>query len=480
MGIEYRMYIGGGFCAAGSGGKLGVVNPATEEIIREIPYGGRADAARAVAAAVDAFPGWRTLTAHERGRFLLRIAALMRERSEEMARTLTMEVGKPLAESRGEILGAAGQFEWYGEEVKRRWGEWVPTHAPEKRLLTTRMPVGVVGAIAPWNFPVLLLARKAAPALACGCTVVCKPASHTPLATMEMFNLIHEAGLPPGAANLVAGPPGEIADEFMENPAVRKVSFTGSVEVGKDLMKRASASLKRLSLELGGHSPFIVCDDVSAKEAAGKAVFAKFRNMGQVCISPSRFYVPEAMVDEFAGLAAEGARSLRLGNGLSKDTDAGPLHDRLRLAAVEALVQDVVDKGGRVVCGGRRPSGKGFERGFWYEPTVVTGVTPEMVIMQEEPFAPILPVIGYRGLDQAVAEANRTPFGLAAYLLTHDLGRAFRLAEALEAGIIGVNDPSPAAAQVPFGGMKESGMGREGGAEGIDAYTEKKYLSIVI
>jgi len=297
---------------------------------------------------------------------------------------------------------------------------------------------------------------------------------------MEMWNLIHQAGLPKGVANLVTGPPREIADEFLENPEVRKISFTGSVAVGKQLMAGAAAQLKRLSLELGGHSPFIVCDDVPVEEAAAKAVLAKFRNMGQVCISPSRFYVPESMRKEFEKQCAKKAAALRIGNGLDPDIDVGPLHDKHRLAATEALVQDMLDKGASILCGGRRPEGEKYERGYWFEPTVATGVTKDMVIMQEEPFAPILPVIGYDDLDQAVRQANDSPFGLAAYVITNDLGRAFKLGEALEAGIIGINDPSPAAAQAPFGGMKESGMGREGGHQGIDAYTETKYISMVL
>jgi succinate-semialdehyde dehydrogenase/glutarate-semialdehyde dehydrogenase len=478
--VEYGLFIDGGFGEAEAGGRLGIVNPATEEIVREVPYGSRPDAARAFAAAAAAFNAWRDRTAYERARPLVAAAELIRGRVEAIARTLTMEVGKPLLESRGETLAAAAQFEWYAEEAKRRLGEWVPTHAREKRLLTLRQPVGVVAAIAPWNFPLLLLARKAAPALAAGCTVVARPASSTPLATMEIWNCLAEAGFPKGVTNLVTGPPGDFADEAIENPAVKKISFTGSVPVGKELWRRAAATMKRLSLELGGHSPFIVCDDMPAEEAAQKAVAGKFRNMGQVCISPSRFYVPEKMKAEFEAAAVRFASALRLGNGLDPASEAGPVHDRLRVASCEALVEDVVKKGGRVLAGGRRPEGPAFRRGFWFEPTVVTEVNREMVLMREEPFAPILPIIGYRDLEEAVREANDTPFGLAAYVLTRDLGRAFRLGEALEAGIVGINDIAPAAASVPFGGMKESGLGREGGHEGIDAYTEIKYLSIVI
>ncbi len=478
--FEYRMYINGAFTDAPDGRAIEVIDPATGEAIREVAYGNADSARRAVDAAHAAFPGWSATNVYKRCELVARVAALMRENLESLAETLTREVGKPLGESRGELMGALSQFEWYAEEVKRRWGEWVPSSADNKRLITMRMPVGVAAAIAPWNFPALLLARKVAPALACGCTVVGRPASQTPLCTMEIWNLIHEAGFPDGVVNLVTGPPGEQSDVFVEDERVRKLSFTGSVPVGKELMKRCSERMKRLSLELGGHSPFIVCDDVSMAEAAERAVFGKFRNMGQVCISPSRFFVPESMYEEFCSEAARRTEALKIGNGLDPDTDVGPLHDALRVASTEALVEDIRAKGGKILCGGEKPTGPAYEKGFWFQPTVAAELNDEMIILNEEPFAPILPIIPYKDLDEAVAMANDTRFGLAAYLLTNDLGRAIRIGEALEAGIVGVNDPSPAAVQAPFGGMKESGMGREGGREGVDAYTEMKYLSIVI
>ncbi len=480
MSMEYKLYVNGEFIEGKEGQSMGVINPATEETIREVPYGSRYEAVQAVEAARSAYPDWRDNTPYQRAPLLLRIAGLMRSRADEMSRTLTMEVGKPLAESRGEIMGAAAQFEWYAEEVKRRWGEWIPSHMTDKRMMSTRSPLGVVGAIAPWNFPVLLMARKIAPALACGNAVVGRSATQTPLATMEMWNCIHEAGLPPGVANLITGPPADAADEFIGNPAVRKISFTGSVPVGKELLKRSADSLKRISLELGGHSPFIVCDDASPEDAARLAVFGKYRNMGQVCISPSRFFVPSRMKDEFLARAAEFASALRIGNGLEPDVDVGPLHDRLRLAETEALLQDVADKGGKIVCGGKRPQGEKYKKGFWIEPAVVTEVNGDMIIMKEEPFAPIMPVMGYDDLDQAVEVANGTEFGLAAYVVTKRLDYAIKLSERLEAGIVGVNDPAPAAVQGPFGGVKASGMGREGGREGVDAYTELKFISMVI
>lgn len=480
MSSEYRLYIDGAWCEAASKKTIGVADPAKGEVFAEAAYAGREDAARAIAAAAAAFPGWSRLVAYERAEKVRRVADLIRERADLIARLVTREVGKTLAEAKGEVLGAAAVWEWSAEEAKRPAGEWMPSHVPGKRMLTLRMPVGVVGAIAPWNFPVMLLSRKLAPALAAGCTVIAKPATKTPLATVELFRCLEQAGFAPGVANLVIGPPGEVADEFMRNPAVRKISFTGSVAVGKQLMAQAAPQLKKLSLELGGHSPYIVAPDMPVAEAAEKAVAAKFRNMGQVCISPSRFYVPEKIIEAFTEAAAQKAGELRIGPGLDPDTQVGPLVDEDRVKATEALVADIEAKDGAIVCGGRRPPGEKYRRGCYFEPTVATGISQEMRIMQEEPFAPILPVIPYRDLEEAIREANDTPYGLAAYVATRDLGIAFRLGEALEAGIISINDPSPAAAQLPFGGMKQSGLGREGGRFGLEAYTEVKYLSIAL
>ena len=480
MTSDYLLFIDGAWRPAAGQGTLHILDPALAEPFAQVAYGGREDAARAIAAAARSFGPWSKKTVYQRAALLKKAADLIRERADRIAALVTREVGKPLAEAKGEVLGAAAVFEWSAEEAKRHFGEWVPSNSPGQRLLTLRVPVGVVGAIAPWNFPVLLASRKLAPALAAGCTVVAKPASKTPLGTVELFRCLEEAGFPAGTVNLVTGPPGEIADEFFANPAVKKISFTGSVEVGKELMAKAAPQLKKLSLELGGHAPFIVCPDVDVEEAAEKAVAAKFRNMGQVCISPSRFYVPADRAAAFTREAAQRASALKIGPGLEPGAQVGPLFDELRLKATEALVDDVKKKGGTVVCGGKKPAGEKFAKGWFFEPTVVTGVTKDMVLMQEEPFAPILPVIPYRDLDEAVREANDTRYGLAAYVLTHDLKTAFVLGETLEAGIISVNDVSPAAAQAPFGGMKQSGLGREGGRQGLEAYTEVKYLSIVL
>ncbi len=478
MAATYKMFIDGEWTDAKSGKTLGVINPANEEIIAEIPYGGREDAARAVAAAARAFPEWSAKTAYERAAVLKRTAELMRERLEAMARTLTMEEGKVLQEARGELNGSAAYFEWFAEEAKRAYGEIIPPTLPNKRLWTLKHPVGVVASIAPWNFPVLLQARKIAPALAAGCPVVARPASQTPLATMELFQCLQDAGAPAGVVNLVTGPPQEVTGEFMENRAVRKISFTGSTEVGKELMRRAADQVKRLSLELGGHAPVIVFPDVDVETAARVTTLGKFRNMGQVCISPTRIYVHDRIRKEFTEAAVEFSRSLRLGNGLDPNVDVGPLFEERNVQQTMAFVQDATAHGARVLTGGRKPEGDAYRRGFYFEPTVLTDISREMRLTCEETFGPIMPLLYFDRVEEALKAANDTHYGLAAYVMTADLKTALRMAEGLEYGIIGINDTVPATAQAPFGGMKESGIGREGAHEGLEAYLETKYISI--
>jgi succinate-semialdehyde dehydrogenase / glutarate-semialdehyde dehydrogenase len=476
----YRQYIDGTWTDSASGRHKEVIDPATAEPIASVPFGDRVDTAQALTAAGRAMPAWAAATAYERGQFLLRIAGLMRERIEPMARALTMEEGKTLAEARGELAGAAAQFEWYAEEGKRVYGEIIPTHVANKRLWTTRQPVGVVGSMAAWNFSVLLQARKIAPALAAGCTVVSRPSAGTPLATMLLFGCMADAGLPPGVANLVTGPASEVAAELMENPICRKISFTGSTAVGKELIRQSSDQVKKLSLELGGHAPMIVFDDVSVEQAVRLAVTGKFRNMGQVCISPSRFYVHENIIDAFTAETVRLTQALRLGDGLADGTDVGPLFELERVERTEALIADARDRGGRVVCGGSRPTDPALAKGYFFEPTVMVDVGDDALISSEEAFAPILPVYPFASADDAIARANDTPYGLAAYVQTRDIATMVRTTEALDYGIIGVNEVVPATAQAPFGGMKQSGVGREGGKEGINAYLETKYMSMSI
>jgi succinate-semialdehyde dehydrogenase/glutarate-semialdehyde dehydrogenase len=470
-----RMFIDGKWVAADSGRTLGVINPATEEVLAEIAYGGRAETRRAVEAAHRAMPGWMKLTSWDRAKVLKKTAELMRERCDAIARTLTLEQGKPLAESRAEILHSADTFEWYGEEGKRAYGQVIPQSVQGKRHVTVKHPVGVVGAISPWNFPITLQSRKIAPALAVGCTIVCKPASQTPLSLVQVFECMIEAGLPAGVANLVMGPAQEIADEFLENPVVRKISFTGSTEVGKQLMRGAADQMKRLSLELGGHAPFIVFPDADPEVGAKIAVTGKFRNNGQVCIAPSRFYVHKDVEKKFTEAAVEFAKSLKLGNGLDTGVEVGPMFEKKAMDNTIQLVEDARKTGAKVLTGGQRSDR--FERGYFFEPTVLRNLSPEAKIMTEEPFAPVMPLLDFSKLDDVIREANNTRYGLAAYVFTNDLTVAWRMAEGLEAGIIGINDPVPATPQCPFGGMKESGLGRELGHEGLEAYLETKYVS---
>src|SRR5262249_49033014 len=473
-----RMYIDGKWCAADDGRTLGVINPATEEVLAEVAYGGRAETRRALEAAARAMPGWMKLTAWDRAKVLKKTAELMRERCDAIARTLTLEQGKPVAESKAEILHSADTFEWFAEEGKRAYGQIIPNSQPGKRHLTLKHPVGVVGAISPWNFPITLQARKIAPALAAGCTIVSKPASQTPLSLVMLFEWMQEAGLPAGVANLVMGPAQEIGDEFLENPICRKISFTGSTEVGKQLMKGCAEQVKRVSLELGGHAPFIVFPDADPEVGAQIAVTGKFRNNGQVCIAPSRFYVHRDVEKKFTEAAVEAAKKLKLGNGLEPGVEVGPMFEKRAMENTIGLVEDARKCGAKILTGGKRSDR--FAKGYFFEPTVLAGVPDNAKMMTEEPFAPVMPVLDFSKLDDVIRAANNTRYGLAAYVFTNDLTVAWKMAEGLEAGIIGINEPVPAAPQAPFGGMKESGLGRELGHEGLEAYLETKYIALRI
>src|SRR5215471_17567396 len=470
-----RMLIDGKWCEADGGRTLGIINPATEEVIAEVAYGGRAETRRALEAAARAMPAWMKLTAWDRAKGLKKTAELMRERADAIARTLTMEQGKPVAEAKAEILHSADTFEWYGEEGKRAYGQVIPNSAPGKRHVTLKHPVGVVGAISPWNFPITLQARKLAPALAAGCTIVSKPASQTPLSLVQVFECLIEAGLPAGVANLVMGPAQEIADEFLENPICRKISFTGSTEVGKQLMKGAADQMKRVSLELGGHAPFIVFPDADPEMGAKIAVTGKFRNNGQVCIAPSRFYVHQDVQKKFTEATVEFAKQLKVGNGLDAGVELGPMFEKRAMDGTISLIEDAKKCGAKLLAGGKR-SDK-FPKGYFFEPTILTNMPMNARIMTEEPFAPVMPLLEFKNIDDVIKAANNTKYGLAAYVFTNDLSIAWKMAEGLEAGIIGINDPVPATPQCPFGGMKESGLGRELAHEGLEAYLETKYIS---
>ncbi|MSR54928.1 MAG: NAD-dependent succinate-semialdehyde dehydrogenase [Gemmataceae bacterium] len=475
-GTYRQLYIDGQWVDAVGGKRLAVTNPANEETIGEVAFGGREDCRRAVAAAKVAMVGWAKLTSWDRAKILKKTADLMRERADGIARTLTMEQGKPLAEAKGEVMHSADTFEWFAEEGKRAYGQLIPNSVAGKRHLTLKHPVGVVGAIGPWNFPITLQARKIAPALAAGCTIVCKPASQTPLSLINVFDCMIDAGLPKGVANLVIGSAKEIADEFLENRDVRKISFTGSTEVGKQLMRAAAGQVKRLSLELGGHAPFIVFPDADPEAVAKAAVIGKFRNNGQVCISPSRFFVHKDIEKRFTEVAVETAKALKIGNGLDAGIEVGPMFEKKAMDGTIALVQDAAGKGAKILTGGKQDTR--FGKGYFFQPTILTGLTAECKMMTEEPFAPVMPVMDFSNLDEVIEAANNTVYGLAAYVFTNDITVMWKMAEGLEAGIIGMNDPVPATPQCPFGGMKESGLGRELAHEGLEAYLETKYLSI--
>ncbi len=420
-------------------------------------------------------PAWMKLTPFDRAKVLKKTADLMRERADAIARTLTMEQGKPLAEAKGEVLHSADTFEWFAEEGKRAYGQVIPNSQPGKKHVTLKHPVGVVGAISPWNFPITLQARKIAPALAAGCTIVCKPASQTPLCLVQVFECMVDAGLPAGVANLVMGPAQDVADEFMENPVCRKISFTGSTEVGKQLIRGCADQVKRVSMELGGHAPFIVFPDADPEAGAKLAVMGKFRNNGQVCIAPSRFYVHKDVQKKFTEAAVEFAKSLKLGNGLDAGVDIGPMFEKRAMDGTDTLIEDAKKTGAKVLLGGKRS--ERFPKGYFFEPTVLSNLSVNAKILTEEPFAPVMPLLEFSKLEDVIAAANNTRYGLAAYVFTNDLSIAWKMAEGLEAGIIGINDPVPATPQCPFGGMKESGMGRELGHEGLEAYLETKYIS---
>ncbi|MFI5460169.1 MAG: NAD-dependent succinate-semialdehyde dehydrogenase [Isosphaerales bacterium] len=474
--IKTQMLIDGAWCDARSGQTLSVINPADESVLAEVAYGTKGEAQRAVDAAARSFPEWRALSVYDRARILKKTAELMRDRADRIARTLTQEQGKPLAEARMEVLHSADTFEWFAEEGKRAYGRIIPPANVAKRYYAIKHPVGVVCTITPWNFPAALPSRKIAPALAAGCTVVSRPADQTPLTLIQIFECLAEAGIPPGVANLVIGPSRTMADVFFEHPAVRKISFTGSTEVGKELIRRSADQVKRLSLELGGHAPLIVFPDADVQQVAQAAVLGKFRNNGQVCIAPSRFYLHEKIAAEFTEAAVELTRKLNVGNGLEPGVQVGPMFEARALEKTAELVEDARSKGGKVLTGGKRSTR--FAKGYWFEPTVVREIDGAMRLMTEEPFAPVMPLLDFSKIEDVIAAANNTPYGLAAYVFTNDLTIATRMGEGLEAGIIGINDPVPATPQCPFGGMKESGMGRELGIEGLDAYLETKCVSV--
>ncbi|MGW0590587.1 NAD-dependent succinate-semialdehyde dehydrogenase [Streptosporangium sp. NPDC002607] len=475
------LYIGGAWRSSASGRTFAVHDPATGALIRDVAAGDAEDAAAAVTAAAEAFPTWSARTAHERSAYLYQAHRLMLERSEHLAKLMTAEQGKPLRAARTEVKYAADFLIWFAEEAKRLYGQTIPSARADQRFLVMRQPVGVVGAITPWNYPISMITRKVAPALAAGCTIVLKPAEQTPLCAIEVFRILDEIGLPAGVANLVtADDPAPVGEVFLTDRSVRKLTFTGSTEVGKLLARRAADQMKRVSLELGGHAPFIVFEDADPAHAAKGAALVKFLNTGQACICPNRLFVHRSMKDRFVEVLRDRVSAMRAGSGFTEGVGIGPLIDETAYKRMARQVTDALAKGARLVTGGQRLEGETVDGGYFFAPTILTEVTPEMDIYREETFGPIAPVIVFDDEREVIAMANDTDYGLASYVYTRDLSRALRVSEALRFGIVGINDINPTSASAPFGGMKESGLGREGAQEGIAEYLETKLVGISI
>lgn len=471
----FKMFINGEWVDAADGSTFPVFNPATGEKLGAAANGGAGDADRAIAAAHSAFAPWSHLTAYDRSEYLYKAYRLMSEKRDFLAEVMTAEQGKPLKAARGEVQYGADFLLWYAEEAKRVYGQTVPAPRKDQRFIVMHQPVGVVAAITPWNYPVSMITRKVAPAIAAGCTIVLKPAEATPLCAIEMFKILQQAGLPPGVVNLVTAlNPAPVGETFINHPVVRKITFTGSTEVGKILARGAAESVKRVSLELGGHAPFVVFQDADPVHAAKGASLIKFLNTGQTCISPNRFYVHRSILEPFVETFKARVSKMRAGSGFEPGVGIGPLVDAASLEKVERQVKDALDKGAALICGGRRLLDAGLDRGYFYAPTVLNKVTPDMAIYREETFGPVAPIIPFDTEEAVLAMANDTNYGLAAYVYTRDISRAMRMFEGLRFGIVGINDINPTAAAAPFGGMKESGIGREGGREGIAEYLETK------
>jgi succinate-semialdehyde dehydrogenase / glutarate-semialdehyde dehydrogenase len=469
-----QCYIDGGWVAAESGARLPVRNPADGAIVAHVPLLGAAETRRAIEAAHRVWPAWRAKTAKERALILRRWHELMLMHQDDLAALMTAEQGKPLVESRGEIAYAASFFEWFAEEGKRVYGDTVPSPYPDKRLLVLKQPVGVCVAITPWNFPAAMITRKVGPALAAGCVMVVKPAEQTPLSALALAELAHRAGVPAGVFNVVTGEAAVIGKEMTSNPLVRKLTFTGSTEVGRLLMGQCAPTVKRVSLELGGNAPFIVFDDADVDAAVDGAIASKYRNAGQTCVCANRILVQQGVYADFAARLTEKVRRLKVGSGIEPDVTIGPLIDAGAIAKVEQHVADALAKGARVLLGGKRHA----LGGTYYEPTVLGDVSANAKAAREETFGPVAPLFRFRDEAEALRLANDTEFGLAAYFYTRDLGRMFRVAEALEYGMVGVNTGLMSNEVSPFGGMKQSGIGREGSKYGIEEYLEVKYVCI--
>ncbi|MGD7050295.1 NAD-dependent succinate-semialdehyde dehydrogenase [Rossellomorea marisflavi] len=449
-----------------------VINPATSDVVATVPNGSTKEAKEAVDAAYEAFKSWSKHSAYERSELVRKWHDLIHENREDLARTMTLEQGKPLKEALGEIDYANGYISWFAEEGKRVYGEQIPATQRDKRMFVTKQPVGVVAVITPWNFPAAMITRKVAPALAAGCTVVIKPAELTPLTAFKLAHLAEEAGIPKGVINVVSGDSKTIGEAWTDDTRVRKLTFTGSTPVGKILMKNSADTMKKISLELGGHAPSIVTQDADLDKAVKGVVASKYRNAGQTCVCTNRIYVHESIVDEFTEKYVAEVKKLKVGNGLDEGVDIGPLIDDRAVDKVKKHIEDAVGKGAEIATGGS------VKEGLFFEPTVLTGVTDDMLCMSEETFGPLAPITTFKTEEEAVDRANDSIYGLAAYVFTENISRGIAICEQLEYGIVGLNDGGPSAPQAPFGGFKQSGLGREGGHQGMDEYLEVKYISV--
>lgn len=457
-----------------------IYNPATLEPITEVAYGGAAETKQAIEAADAAFTPWSSLTGRERSTFLYRASQLMQEDAERLGEILTKEQGKPLKEAIGEVKGAAQFLLWYAEEASRGYGEWLPSSVKSKRMLVIPKPVGVVGAITPWNFPSSMITRKLAPALAAGCTTVLKPSPETPLSAIEIFKIFEAAGFPKGVVNLVTGDADAIGKQLLTHQKVRMITFTGSTNVGKYLMREASDHVKKVALELGGHAPIIIFDDANLDKAVNMSLASKFRNNGQTCICANRLYVHESIAEEFTSRLKDKVNNMKIGLGLEEGIELGPLINEQAVDKVKAHVEDALKKGAKLECGGETTAIPSALQGHFYPPTVVSNATDDMLVMNEETFGPLFPIQTFSDQDAVIAKANHTDYGLAAYVFTENTSRTLQVSEKLDYGIVGVNDVFPAVPEAPFGGIKQSGNGKEGGHHGMEEFLEQKFISIGI
>ncbi|MDA7923464.1 NAD-dependent succinate-semialdehyde dehydrogenase [Candidatus Pelagibacter sp.] len=475
---KFGQFIDGKWQASSNNETYDVINPATEEVIGKASKASREDVQKALKSAEKGLKIWRDTSPWKRSYIIRKIADKMREKQDVLAKWMTLEVGKPLAEGIGEVGGAADIFEWNAEETKRIYGQTVESRFPDTRVHVYYQPVGVVAALIPWNFPLVLASRKISTALAAGCSVICKPDVITPGTVMELVNICKEAGVPDGVVNLLSGDPAEISEQLLESDIVKKVSITGSTRVGKIILKKAADKVQRVTMELSGHSPFIVFEDSDIDKVADMAVTAKFRNNGQVCIAPNRFYIQESKKEEFIKKFIERTKKLKIGNGMDEGVQLGPLTTDKRLAEIEELVETTKNEGAEVLLGGKRPAG--FNKGYFYEPTVFDGIKDDFTIMKQEPFGPLVPMLSFKTFDEVIERANNNDLGLCSYIYTNSMEQAHRASELIETGCVAVNTAAVAVAEAPFGGIKQTGYGREGGSMAIKDYLNVKYTHMGI